>query len=180
MPKSSARKERPLPDMKRRYRVILTVGAVILVLDQLTKFWIQQAIPLWEKGFTVIPRFFDIVHIVNRGAAFGFLNRHDIDWQRPFFIVVTMIAMVFIAVLARSKEDDGPFYVCGLGLILGGALGNLLDRVRLGMVVDFLDFYVGTWHWPAFNVADIAICLGAAGLLVSFYQHRGRRVSNHF
>lgn len=179
MPKSSARNERPLPDMKRRYRVILTVGAVILVLDQLTKFWIQQAIPLWEKGFTVIPGFFDIVHIVNRGAAFGFLNRHDIDWQRPFFIVVTMIAMVFIAVLARSKEDDGPFYVCGLGLILGGALGNLLDRVRLGMVVDFLDFYVGTWHWPAFNVADIAICLGAAGLLVSFYQHRGRRVSNH-
>jgi signal peptidase II len=165
--------------MKRRYRVILTVGVVILVLDQLTKFWIQQAIPLWEKGFTVIPGFFDIVHIVNRGAAFGFLNRHDIDWQRPFFIVVTMIAMVFIAVLARSKEDDGPFYVYGLGLILGGALGNLLDRVRLGMVVDFLDFYVGTWHWPAFNVADIAICLGAAGLLVSFYQHRGRRVSNH-
>jgi len=179
MPNSSARKERPLPDMKRRYRVILTVGVVILVLDQLTKFWIQQAIPLWEKGFTVIPGFFDIVHIVNRGAAFGFLNRHDIDWQRPFFIVVTMIAMVFIAVLARSKEDDGPFYVYGLGLILGGALGNLLDRVRLGMVVDFLDFYVGTWHWPAFNVADIAICLGAAGLLVSFYQHRGRRVSNH-
>ena len=169
----------PPPDMKRRYRLIGLAAAAVFVLDQLTKVWIQQAIPVWEKGFTVIPGFFDIVHVLNRGAAFGFLNRHDIDWQRPFFIVVSILAVGLIATLARSKDDDGPFYVYGLGLILGGALGNLVDRVRLGVVVDFLDFYVGEWHWPAFNVADMGICIGAGALLVSFYQQRRRCVPDN-
>lgn len=168
----------PPPDMRRRYRIIALIASVVFVLDQLTKYWVQQTIPVWEKGFTVIPGLFDIVHILNRGAAFGFLNRHDIDWQRPFFIVVSILAVGLIGVLARSKDDDGPFYVGGLGLILGGALGNLLDRVRLGVVVDFLDFYIGDWHWPAFNVADMGICLGAGALLVSFYQQRRRCVSD--
>lgn len=167
------------PDMGRRYRIIILSGLAVLLLDQLTKIWIQRSIPVWEKGFTVIPGFFDIVHILNRGAAFGFLNRHDIDWQRPFFIVISVLALGLIAALARSKEDDGPFFAYGLGLILGGAVGNLIDRVRLGVVVDFLDFYIGAWHWPAFNVADMGICLGAAGLLVSFYQRRGLHVPDH-
>lgn len=167
------------PDMGRRYRIIILSGLAVLLLDQLTKIWVQRSIPVWEKGFTVIPGFFDIVHILNRGAAFGFLNRHDIDWQRPFFIVISVLALGLIAALARSKGDDGPFFAYGLGLILGGAVGNLIDRVRLGVVVDFLDFYIGAWHWPAFNVADMGICLGAAGLLVSFYQRRGRHVPDH-
>jgi len=167
------------PDMGRRYRTIGLVATIVFVLDQLSKLWIQQTIPVWEKGFTVIPGFFDIVHILNRGAAFGFLNRHDIDWQRPFFIVVSILAMGLIWVLARSQEDDGPFYVYGLGLILGGALGNLMDRARLGVVVDFLDFYIGDMHWPAFNVADMGICVGAAALLVSFYQQRRRCVPDN-
>ena len=167
------------PDMGRRFWTIGLVAAVVFVLDQLTKLWIQEAIPVWEKGFTVIPGFFDIVHILNRGAAFGFLNRQDIDWQRPFFIVASILAVGLIWILARSREDDGPFYVSGLGLILGGALGNLLDRVRLGVVVDFLDFYVGDMHWPAFNVADMGICVGAGALLVSFYQQRRRCVPNN-
>lgn len=165
--------------MGRRYRIIILSGLAVLLLDQLTKICIQRSIPVWEKGFTVIPGFFDIVHILNRGAAFGFLNRHDIDWQRPFFIIISILALGLIAALARSKEDDGPFFIYGLGLILGGAVGNLIDRVRLGVVVDFLDFYIGAWHWPAFNVADMGICLGAAGLLVSFYQRRGRHVPDH-
>lgn len=169
----------PPPDMTRRYRLIAALAGVVVALDQLTKLWIQQAIPVWEKGFSVIPGFFDIVHVLNRGAAFGFLNRHDIDWQRPFFVVVSILAVGLIAMLARSKDDDGPFYVYGLGLILGGALGNLVDRVRLGVVVDFLDFYVGEWHWPAFNVADMGICIGAGALLVSFYQQRRRCVSDN-
>jgi len=177
MPK--ARRVPCAPDMGRRYRTIALLALAVFALDQSTKLWIQQAIPVWEKGFTVIPGFFDIVHILNRGAAFGFLNSHDINWQRPFFIAVSILALGLIWTLARSKEDDGPFYVYGLGLILGGALGNLLDRVRLGVVVDFLDLYVGDMHWPAFNVADMGICIGAAALLVSFYQQRRRCVPNN-
>ncbi len=168
----------PPPDMKRRFGIITAVAAAVFALDQLTKIWVQQSIPVWEKGATVIPGFFDIVHILNRGAAFGFLNRHDIDWQRPFFVVVSILALGLIAFMARSKEDDGPFFVYGLGLILGGALGNLADRIRLGVVIDFLDFYIGELHWPAFNVADMGICVGAGALLVSFYQQRRRCVSH--
>jgi signal peptidase II len=167
------------PNMGRRYRIIGLVATIVLVVDQLTKVWIQKTIPVWEKGWTVIPGFFDIVHVLNRGAAFGFLNRHDIDWQQPFFIAVSLLALALIFILARSKEDEGRFYVCGLGLILGGALGNLIDRVRMGVVVDFLDFYIGDWHWPAFNVADMGICIGAASLIVSFYRRRERHVSDH-
>ena len=85
--------------------------------------------------------------------------------------------MGLIAALARSKDDDGPFYVYGLGLILGGALGNLLDRIRLGVVVDFLDFYVGGWHWPAFNVADSAITIGAVLMIWEMILNRGKKES---
>ncbi|GAB1410017.1 signal peptidase II [Desulfovibrionales bacterium] len=168
---------RPVPDMRRRATRLTWTAALVLGVDQATKFWIQKTIPVWEKGCTVISDFFDIVHILNRGAAFGFLNNPDTDWQRLFFIVVSVLAMGLIVLMARSTEDDGPLYEYGLGLILGGALGNLADRIRLGVVVDFLDFYVGTWHWPAFNVADMGICVGAASLLLSFYQRR-HHVSN--
>lgn len=167
-------------NLSRRYQSIALVSGVILILDQLTKLWVQQTIPVWEKGLSVVPGFFDIVHILNRGAAFGFLNRTDINWQRPFFVVISFLALGLIAMLARSQEDDGVLYTAGLGLILGGALGNLVDRIRLGVVVDFLDFYVGQWHWPAFNVADMGICLGALALLLSFYQQRRGHVSHHF
>ena len=164
--------------MSRKLSLFLTILVVGVILDQSTKLLVVRALPL-EGQIPIIEGFFNLVLIYNRGAAFGFLNRHDIDWQRPFFVVVSILAVGLIAVLARSKEDDGPFYVYGLGLILGGALGNLVDRVRLGVVVDFLDFYVGEWHWPAFNVADMGICIGAGALLVSFYQQRRRCVPDN-
>ncbi|NLY40333.1 MAG: signal peptidase II [Desulfovibrionales bacterium] len=169
----------PGPDLRRRAKLIVCTAALVLGLDQGSKIWIQHAIPVWEKVCTVIPGFFDIVHILNRGAAFGFLNTPDITWQRLFFIVVSLLAMGIIVFMARSTEDDGPLYEYGLALILGGALGNLIDRIRLGVVVDFLDFYVGAWHWPAFNVADMGICIGAASLLLSFYQRRHHVSNSH-
>lgn len=177
MPRHAA--GRPAPDLKRRLKLMTLTGGVILLLDQLTKAWVQASIPVWQIGRSVIPGCFDIVHFLNKGAAFGFLNDSSINWQRPFFIVISLLAMGLIFILARSEDDGGPFYVTGLGLILGGAIGNLIDRIRTGLVVDFLDFYIGQWHWPAFNVADIALCAGAGALLVSFYQHRGRRVSDN-
>lgn len=142
-----------------RSRLLWAVAALVCVLDQLTKWWAVAVIPE-HRSITVIPGFFDLVIVRNRGAAFGFLNRPDTDWQFWLFLAATFIAVGAIMILARGARGNIPFLL-GLGLILGGALGNLLDRLRHRAVVDFLDFYVGQWHWPAFNVADIAICLGA-------------------
>ena len=113
---------------------------------------------------TVIPGFFDLVNIRNRGAAFGFLRRRrsDIEWQFwLFFRRHRGIGGGHAACWHARRARGNRFLFWGLGLVLGGAVGNLVDRIRFRAVVDFLDFYVGQWHWPAFNVADIAICCGA-------------------
>jgi signal peptidase II len=156
--------------MKKRFRTALIWAAAVLVPDQITKALVLSNLALWESR-PVIPGFFNIVHVVNRGAAFGFLNSTDTGWQTGFFIAVTLAAVGFIGYLLASSDGE-PFLVAGLGLVLGGALGNLADRVRFGSVVDFLDVFVGELHWPAFNVADSAISLGAAAVLVSLYRKR--------
>lgn len=141
------------------YIRIITAAVFVFALDYLSKAWILENLP--EHGsITVIPGFFDIVSARNYGAAFGFLNRPDIEWQFWLFLAATLVAMGVIALLARQPRQRSILY-WGLGLILGGALGNLLDRLRFRAVVDFLDFYWRDWHWPAFNVADMGICLGA-------------------
>lgn len=140
------------------YSILLGVAGITIILDQISKWWVMQNIPT-HHSVPVIQGFFDLVNIRNRGAAFGFLNRSDIEWQFWLFLGATCIATIAILILARSLKR--PLFLTALGLILGGALGNLIDRIRFRAVVDFLDFYVSTWHWPAFNVADIAICIGA-------------------
>lgn len=158
---------------------IFSVAAGVLVFDQITKAWVQAVIPLWGVGPTVIPGFFQIVHSQNRGAAFGFLNRWDITWHQPLFIGITVAAILFLWVLARSEDNRGWCYPLGLGAILGGALGNLVDRLRLGAVVDFLDFYLGNWHWPAFNIADSAISIGVGLLLLAQWRSPCTQCSSH-
>ena len=148
------------PGKDTRYRVVLGVGVGALVLDQLTKLWVMASLPYYG-AVTVIPGFFDLVNIRNRGAAFGFLNRSDIEWQFWLFFAATLVSAGVIFMLARSAQRGEKLLFWGLGMVLGGAVGNLVDRIRFRAVVDFLDFYVGQWHWPAFNVADIAICCGA-------------------
>ncbi len=145
--------------MKRRYRILFGVAALVMALDQLSKWWVMVTVPV-HRPVVVIPGFFDLINIRNRGAAFGFLNRSDIEWQFWLFLAATTVAAWAIIALARSVGDE-PWLFAALGLVLGGALGNLADRLRFRAVVDFLDFHVGDWHWPAFNVADTAICLGA-------------------
>lgn len=145
--------------MPRRYRILGLAAAVALVLDQVSKWIVMQYIPE-HRPITVIEGLFDLVNIRNRGAAFGFLNRSDIEWQFWLFLVATIVAVWAIIVLVRSSDED-PLLFTALGLVMGGALGNLVDRVRFRAVVDFLDFYWGDWHWPAFNVADSAIFVGA-------------------
>ena len=140
----------------------LAIAAVLIVLDQASKFWITQ----WLAGGrgVEVTSFFNLVLVHNAGAAFSFLA-NAAGWQRGFFIAIALIAAAWIIFLLRRHARE-TFFCCALALILGGALGNLIDRIWIGAVVDFLDFHAAGWHWPAFNVADSAITCGAAMLVV--------------
>ena len=154
--------------------LILTLPAIfVLIADQLTKWWIITNMSLTDE-ITVIPGLFSIVSVRNRGAAFGFLNRSDIDWQLWLFLAATAVAVWSIIVLVR-RSGYAPLLWSGLGCILGGAMGNMTDRIRMREVVDFLDFYWQSTHWPAFNVADIAICAGAGLALLAMMLGHDRR-----
>ena len=142
-----------------RWGLFLPVAALVCAIDQASKWWIVKHMTL-ESVITVVPGFFDIVSVRNRGAAFGFLNRSDIDWQFWLFLGATLAAGACILSLVH-RSGRAPLLWTGLAMMLGGALGNLVDRLRWREVVDFLDFYIGQSHWPAFNVADIGICVGA-------------------
>ncbi|EHJ46646.1 lipoprotein signal peptidase [Solidesulfovibrio carbinoliphilus subsp. oakridgensis] len=157
--------------MRASYKLAGPIALGLVLLDQATKLWIQNHMVLYTTR-PVIPDFFNIVYVLNRGAAFGFLNRSDIAWQTYFFFAATALAVMIIVHLLRMARDDDKLLVMGLGSILGGAIGNLIDRIKTGQVVDFLDFYWKSYHWPAFNVADIAIFLGSLALLVAFYRMR--------
>jgi signal peptidase II len=154
--------------MRRRYKFLGGMAVLAFALDQASKWWIMATLPE-HRAITVIPGYFDLINIRNRGAAFGFLNRPDIEWQFWLFLAATIVAVGAILTLARNARHE-PVFFMGLGCILGGALGNLVDRLRFRAVVDFLDFHIGALHWPAFNVADTAICIGA--LLVCLMMWR--------
>ncbi len=150
-----------------RFKIISTIAFVCIILDQLTKAIIVHSLDIYGK-ISVIPGFFDLVHIQNRGAAFGFLNRSDINWQFWLFAIATIVALFLIYSISRTSSYNKKLFIC-FGLIVGGAIGNFIDRIRYKAVTDFLDFYVGTWHWPAFNVADITISIGAFGAAILLY-----------
>ena len=149
-----------------RYRYIILLAALIAALDQASKFAVERSIAPHD----VIPLtgFFNLVNVRNRGAAFGFLNDPNMQWQFWFFCAATLLAVVVVFYIARSASEKDKTLFFSLGCILGGAVGNLTDRIRYRAVVDFLDFHYAGWHWPAFNVADVAICIGAglAALLI--------------
>ena len=159
--------------MNSKYAPLWILGPLLVVLDQFTKWLVIQYIQLGE-AIPIIPGFFDLVHVLNRGASFGMLNRGDISWQRWFFIGISLCAMGVIVFMTRMSRLDERMLRWALGFIFGGAAGNLVDRVRQGMVVDFLDFYIGPYHWPAFNVADMAISGGAILLILAFYLRSER------
>ena len=147
------------------------ISALVIVLDQVTKYWVSQSLAPGES-VPVMP-FFNLVLTYNTGAAFSFLS-HASGWQRAFFTVIAALASLFIIYFIRRYHQEKRFSF-GLSLILGGALGNLWDRIVLGHVVDFLDFYVQAYHWPAFNVADSAITCGAALLIWDSFNRRAAK-----
>lgn len=157
--------------MKRKNCLFLTIAAAVVILDQLTKAWIIATLGVHDS-FAVIAGVFNIAHIRNPGAAFGFLAGASPLFRSLFFLAVTAAAITLIIHYLRTTRIESLPLVVSLALILAGAAGNLIDRVRFGEVVDFLDFYIGTYHWPAFNVADAAITTGAVVMGAIFLRRR--------
>jgi signal peptidase II len=149
------------------------ISAVVIVLDYLSKAAVLASVAPGESR-SLTP-FFNLVLVFNTGAAFSFLAAAQ-GWQTLLFIAIAVVASIFISFLIFKNENKNIFCT-GLALILGGALGNLYDRLAYGHVVDFLDFHAAGWHWPAFNVADSAITVGAAILILEGFLNReqGRR-----
>lgn len=158
--------------MKSKYSLFFVVILPVLILDQVTKIVVDRAMELYQS-IPVIDGLFSITYLRNKGAAFSFLA--DFHYRLPFFILISLAAILVIAVAFRRLRDDQRLAALSLSLIFAGALGNLIDRVRLGEVIDFLDVYWKTHHWPAFNVADSAICVGVALLAVDMLLEERRK-----
>lgn len=139
----------------------LGLATIVIFLDQVSKLWISNNFSYAEN--LAVTDFFNLVLVHNTGAAFSFLSGAG-GWQRWFFSAIAVIASIWITWLLH-KHNENKLFCLALALILGGALGNLIDRVTYGYVVDFLDFYWKNYHFPAFNVADSAVTCGA-GLLI--------------
>lgn len=148
----------------RKFSVPIVSALLLGAADQASKIWAVRNLPLFELR-EVVPGFFGLVHVRNTGVAFSLLSNLDSRWVHPFLILATVLAMGAVLAYIAFLPCRGAAPV-GLGLILGGAIGNLIDRARLGYVVDFLDLYWRNHHWPTFNVADVGISVGVALLLI--------------
>jgi signal peptidase II len=149
------------------------LAAVVVLADQVTKAMVTSRFAEGER--LEINSFFNMVLVYNKGAAFSFLSNAP-GWQTPLLIGFALVAIgIVVTLLVRSPER--LMLSGGLALILGGALGNVIDRARFGKVVDFLDFHAAGWHWPAFNVADSAITVGAVLLILDGFRKHERRAS---
>lgn len=143
--------------------------ALLLIADQVSKFMIVHLIPL-SASIPILPGLFNLTYILNPGAAFGFLSKGEPCFRNPFFIGVSLIAIFFVFYYYWRQGRARPLCSLGLGMIAGGALGNLWDRIQRGAVVDFLDLHVGRHHWPAFNLADSGISVGVALLIWQLWR----------
>ena len=146
----------------RKYHFLIALG--VIILDRVAKLTVERKIPLHDD-IQIIPGFFRLTHLENRGAAFGLFADSPSEWKIGLLVLFSVVALVVVSALLWKNSHSMSSTGFGLALILGGAIGNLWDRLATGHVTDFLLFYVGRYQWPAFNVADSAIVIGA-GLLV--------------
>jgi signal peptidase II len=153
----------------------LFIAATVFILDRITKILIERHVSLFDT-WSVIPGFFNIVHTKNSGAAFGMFSEGHSALRTFLLIGVSLGVLVFISILllrpGRNGFNTNLLTMIGLSLVLGGALGNIYDRVAYGMVTDFLEFYIGEYRFAAFNVADSAITVGAGLLLLDMWRTR--------
>jgi signal peptidase II len=148
-----------------KWRLALVTALVVVVLDQLTKAVVVARLGLHES-VSVVDGLFALTYVRNTGAAFGILAGRMATLRVPLLIAVSLAALVVLVWFLRGLPNDRRLVIAACGAVLGGALGNLIDRAAYGEVIDFLDVYVGAWHWPAFNVADAAITLGVLVLCI--------------
>ena len=150
------------------------VAGLVVAADQITKALILKNLPL-HKSIPVIEGIFNLTHILNPGGAFGLMAGMSVVVRTVVFLFISSLAVGLIFYFYIKTPRGHTFLAVGFALIFGGAIGNLIDRVRFGVVVDFLDFYIGKHHWPAFNIADSAIFVGVAIMLIDAFFLSSKR-----
>lgn len=154
---------------------LLVLSAFVLALDQWSKWWIEATLDTYDK-LPVVPGFFDLIHVKNTGIAFGLFPARREFMGTLLLIGLGFAALTVVSVYFRRTSEREPLLLLSLSLVLGGAVGNLVDRILLRAVTDFLDVYVGAYHWPAFNVADSGVTVGIVLMLAhSFWPSIGRQ-----
>src|SRR4051795_10227982 len=151
-------------------------AAAVFVLDRLTKWMIESRLSFFDQH-KVIPGFFDIVHSQNRGVAFGMFNDSTSEWRTTLLVIASVAAVVMVSVMLWNAKKLDRYSLWGFALILGGAAGNVFDRIVWGRVTDFLLFYIGEYQWPTFNMADSAIVIGSGLLMLDLFRSK-RQAAN--
>lgn len=163
MPKSSLQ--------TKKIAIFFVIALIGVVIDQVTKWWFHTNLEPYSAGITVIPDFLSWRLAYNTGAAFSFLADHS-GWQQYFFIIVAVIAAIVLAVLIIRRKSHERILPYGLALIMSGAIGNVIDRIRIEKVIDFISVNFGSYYFPIFNVADICVSMGAGLVILSSFVER--------
>lgn len=156
-----------------KYKLLLMITPVVIVIDQIVKIYVDQTMELYQT-IEIVENYFNLTYIRNKGAAFGMLANMDEAWRVPFFLCISVIAIGAILYTLHAYKDSSRIFPVALAMILGGAVGNMIDRARLGEVIDFILVHWHQYHWPAFNVADSAITVGV-GMLILHMFHEERK-----
>ncbi len=154
--------------MKSKYIKLILITAVVIFLDQVTKFLIVKQMPLYSS-VAIIPDFFNLVHYRNSGGAFSLMANSSVNVRFFVFIVLSIAAIFFIMYLFFKIPEEKKMLQVSMAMIFSGACGNMVDRLRFMYVVDFLDFYIKDYHWPAFNVADSSISIGVVIIMFHIF-----------
>lgn len=155
--------------MKRKIVILATLAPLMIILDQITKWWATSTLK-GKPPIEVMANFFHFRYVENRGAAWGFLGSLGTHYRIPFFVVLTIVAMIFLLKYYKDMKESQVIGQISLALIMGGAIGNFIDRVFVTYVVDFIDWHFYDKRWPTFNIADVAISVGVALLFLVLFK----------